>query len=187
MSSTRSSRIHPRSPIHKTHRKSQSLSQRPYFEGLVAHLRNELIPLISVRTGESHPAFPRSILQYQLLTHDQLDDLARHYHQTIDAGEERWLYPCPIGWGKVWCGTVPASNVSESNSRKLVDLTTKRRRWGRFIGLKNCESPTAEDEESARREMGESMRERMEREWMESLKKQEEEYRAREKMMRGHF
>lgn len=187
-SSMSSSRIRPRSPIHKSHKRSQSMQvQRLYFEGLVDHLRNELTPLISVRTGKPHPAFPRSILQYQLLTHDQLDDLARHYHQTIDAGEERWLYPCPIGWGKVWCGRVPVTATETDGGRRLVDLKTKRRRWGRFIGLKNCESPTAEDEEGARREMDQSMRERMEKEWRESLRRQEEEYRAREKMMRRYL
>lgn len=184
-------RVRPRSPIHKrrTHRRHLSTSlptrivvhrpqtpQQKHLQASVAHLASQLVPLISVRTGQAHPGFPKSLLQYHLLTHDQLDDLARWYHQTIDAGEERWMYPCPIAWDKVWCDSSSSStSITENVSRRqLVDLDTKRRRWGRFIGLKGCDSPVEEQQES--------LTERMEREWRAALRKAEEEQRVREKL-----
>lgn len=189
-----------RSPIHKRrHRRNHSrnfshslpvgirVARKPtpeqiHYARVVNHYATELVPLISVRTGEAHPDFPSSLLQYHLLTHDQLDSLARHYHQTIDAGNERWDYPYPIAWGKVWCGNNPAPTTSLSNQsrRHLVDLNTKRRRFGRFIGLKVESSPVQSPREA--QEQGESLVERMEREWRESLRRVEDEHKLREKM-----
>lgn len=162
------------------------------------------MPLVSVKTGKSHPDFPRTLLSYQLLTHDQLDSLARHYHQTIDAGEERWLYPAPIGWEKVWCGSESGSgSYIESNGkcdcndvatkRHLASLEVKRRRWGRFIGLRGCESPVAGtfavagDGERQQQEQEEDIVERMERQWREALRRAEEEKNVREKLWGRRF
>lgn len=116
----------PISPSTQAHRRE--------IQARITHLSRPLVPLVSVTTGLPHPAFPTSLLQYQLLTHEQLDELVRWYHQTDDAGRERWMYPCPIGAGKVWTGMGEETNA-------VVDLQTKRRRWGRFIGLRGCESP----------------------------------------------
>lgn len=189
-------RVKPRSPIRKrrAHRRHLSTSlptkvvvrrpqtpQQKHLQASVAHLGSQLVPLISVKTGQAHPEFPQSLLQYHLLTHDQLDDLARWYHQTVDAGEERWMYPCPIAFGKVWCGSSRTTTVAADNEtrRHVVDLDTKRRRWGRFIGLRGCESPVEEQ--------AESITERMEREWRAALKRAEEEYRIREKLWGRRF
>lgn len=62
-----------------------------------------------------------------------------------------------------------------------VSLTTKRRRWGRFIGLKGCESP-ADEEVSA-----EALVERMEREWKRAREKAVEEREGWEKGWRGRW
>lgn len=198
-----------RSPINRNRRKSSdqqrqrySISRSAKFQIVVQsqeqkrrqqhlrsnieHLSSTLVPLISVHSGLSHPDFPRSLLQYHLLTHSQLDSLARHYHQTLDAGPERWLYPCPIGWGKAWCGSNPpisiASLQEDTNHRKrLVDLNTKRRRLGRFIGLKGCESPSAEDIDAN------ELMDRFEREWREALRRAEEQNRVAEKTWGRRF
>jgi len=61
-----------------------------------------------------------------------------------------------------------------------VDLVTKRRRWGRFIGLRGCDSPNESEEQ-------EGLLERMEREWRNALRRAEEEERVREKMWRGRW
>src|SRR5436305_7902535 len=53
----------------------------PGFEAAISHLQTPLVPLISVTSGLPHPNFPTSILQYHLLTHHQLDELARYHHQ----------------------------------------------------------------------------------------------------------
>jgi hypothetical protein len=66
-----------------------------------------------------------------------------------------------------------------------VELGTKRRRWGRFIGLRGCESPTASAEEEE--EEGERLVERMEREWLRARERAREEEIAREKGWRGRW
>lgn len=50
----------------------------------------------------------------------------------------------------------------------VVDLETKRRRFGRFMGMRGCESPVGEDG-NGRQENGNEMVARMEREWQEAL------------------
>lgn len=59
-----------------------------------------------------------------------------------------------------------------------MTLDTKRRRFGRFIGLRGCESPV---DASGQREM----EERMEREWQRQLERRRDEERMREKSWRG--
>lgn len=65
-------------------------------------------------------------------------------------------------------------------------LETKRRRWGRFIGLRGCESPLRESEEGLE-EGEEGLVEKMEREWRNALRTAEEEEILREKGWRGRW
>ena len=65
-----------------------------------------------------------------------------------------------------------------------ADLETKRRRWGRFIGLQGCESPTATGPEDERPH---ELTRRMEREWRRALERAEDEERAWEKGWRGRW
>lgn len=142
-----------------------------YFNA-VNHLTTPLVPLISVTTGLPHPSFPRSLLQYHLLTHQQLDSLARWYHQSEPAIRESFDYPAWIP---------PYTNRDGSDTGfEEVPLSTKRRRWGRFIGLRGCESPTVEESEEA-------LVERMEREWQRARERARDEEIAREKGWRGRW
>ena len=58
-----------------------------------------------------------------------------------------------------------------------VDLVTKRRRFGRFIGLRGCESPVDVDEKEDGHgnengnDQGEEMVRRMEMEWQMALER----------------
>lgn len=80
-----------------------------------------LSPLVQLTTGAVHPYFPRTVLHFWLLTDAQLETLAAFYHQR---SYSPWsaLYPCPIRW------------------RSDLPLEEKRRRMGRFIGLRGCDS-----------------------------------------------
>lgn len=195
---------------------STAAATRARFTAAVAHLATPLVPLISVRTGLAHPYFPRSLLQYHLLTHEQLDALARWYHQTHDAGREGEMYPAPLGRSKVWTFSTPStlSSRSDLNSKttkqegkdasgKLVSLDTKRRRWGRFIGLRACESPTTtapqdgdssnnsngteNGDEKREEEAEENVEEKMDREWRRAMRRAEEEKASMQKIWRGRF
>ncbi|RAL09258.1 uncharacterized protein BO97DRAFT_458412 [Aspergillus homomorphus CBS 101889] len=104
----------------------------PTLEAITTHLRTKLYPLVSSTTGHEHPAFPRTLLAFHCLTHAQLDALARHFHQVYPPVAATGFYPITV---PPWVGT------DRSSGRGNVDLETKRRRFGRFIGLRGCESP----------------------------------------------
>jgi len=84
--------------------------------------------LVSVQIGQAHPAFPATILQYHLLTEAQLDDLMHFYHQRTP-GPFGMSYPAPI----------------VTRWRHNANIEDKRRRFGRFMGLRGCESPVSTD------------------------------------------
>jgi hypothetical protein len=96
---------------------------QPYIE----HFATPLRPLVCCIEGRTHPDFPKDLLQYHLLTSHQLDNLARHYHQVSPPVPESAWYPIRV---------TPWTSTDED-----IDLETKRRRFGRFIGLQGCESP----------------------------------------------
>ncbi|KAI1489744.1 hypothetical protein F5X96DRAFT_670410 [Biscogniauxia mediterranea] len=83
-----------------------------------------LAPLVQLTTGEVHAAFPRTLLNFWLLTDPELEALAHFYHQRTP-GRYTFHYPCPIA---AWSSDLP--------------LEEKRRKIGRFIGLRGCQTPT---------------------------------------------
>ena len=147
------------------------------FVYAIEHLKTPLVPLISVTTGLPHPEFPRSILQYHLLTHPQLDDLARFYHQISPPVRETFRYPARV---PAWVSSDKNRDDREGKGRD-VDLETKRRRWGRFVGLRGCQSPV----ELA--ETQKEIEERMGRQWQRALEKGKDEERLRDKGWRDRW
>ncbi|MCJ1243085.1 hypothetical protein MMC30_000282 [Trapelia coarctata] len=135
------------------------------------HLQSPLHPLLSITTGAPHPAFPATLLHYHLLTEAQLDELAHYYHQRTPSGFSL-LYPEPVigRWFARNTSAASTSSTTNSNSNQNADnemdilahfgltrdstgeeearagIEEKRRRFGRFVGLRGCESPTAEGE-----------------------------------------
>ena len=108
------------------------------------------------------PAPP--ILNFWLLTDDQLEDLAHFYHQRTPGPWTRH-YPCPVPW---------------SSSMGLED---KRRRIGRFIGLRGCETPVVRDAEMAEGE-GWDRRFKSEEELLEEARRARIAYENGEEAMR---
>ncbi|KAI1841550.1 hypothetical protein JX266_012203 [Neoarthrinium moseri] len=94
------------------------------FAQKLAQMALPLAPLVQLTTGQVHPAFPGTLLGFWLLTEAELEALAHFYHQRTPG---RWTahYPCPVAWDS-------GAAVEE-----------KRRRLGRFIGLRGCETPAA--------------------------------------------
>ncbi|KAK3396481.1 hypothetical protein B0T20DRAFT_272673 [Sordaria brevicollis] len=94
----------------------------PTFASKLRQLALPLAPLVQLTSGTVHPEFPSTLLNFWLLTDDQLDRLASFYHQRTPC---QWTshYPCPVSW--------PSG----------MGIEEKRRRIGRFIGLRGCESP----------------------------------------------
>ena len=103
-------------------------SRNPEFIDMLHFLSQPLSPLVQVASGLGHPAFPRTILQFCLLTDAQLESMAYFYHQ---AELSRWTmqYQCPVEW------------------RSDLPLVEKRHKFGEFIGLtwRAGEDPHADD------------------------------------------
>ncbi|KAI8965973.1 hypothetical protein F5Y11DRAFT_235416 [Daldinia sp. FL1419] len=98
-------------------------AQNPAFREKLRQMALPLAPLVQLSTGDIHQSFPQTLLNFWLLTDSELEELAHFYHQRTPC---QWTfhYPCPIVW---------SSDMS---------LEEKRRRIGRFIGLRGCETPT---------------------------------------------
>ncbi|EEU48428.1 uncharacterized protein NECHADRAFT_74556 [Fusarium vanettenii 77-13-4] len=114
-----------RGEIPSRHRQAlcqRRLAKNPGLQRKLAQMELPLAPLVQLTTGAIHPAFPTTVLKFWLLTDDQLESLAHFYHQRTP---NPWTnqYPCPITWS------------SE------LPLEEKRRKMGKFIGLRGCDSP----------------------------------------------
>lgn len=102
--------------------------QNPDLQAKIAEMALPLAPLVRITSGEVHPYFPLTLLNFWVLTSDQLDELAHFYHQRTPSPWSAY-YPCPVIWGKG------------------LGLEEKRRKIGRFIGLTGCESPVKSEED----------------------------------------
>lgn len=125
------------------------------FLSLLHYLHTPLCPLVSSTSGLSHPDFPTTLLTFHLLTSSQLDNLAQHFHQIWPPVPATTRYPVRI---RPWLGT---------SEEEDIDLATKRRRFGRFIGLRGCESPVHEN--GFFNDKKETLLEWMESEWQAGL------------------
>ncbi|KAL8823484.1 MAG: hypothetical protein Q9191_005808, partial [Dirinaria sp. TL-2023a] len=130
------------------------------------HLRRPLAPLVSITTGIPHPDFPATLLHFHLLTAAQLDSLAHYYHQRTPT-EFSFGYPLPVVGRWHAAPSAPSyldqhadalTKTEEAEISDLVsaqglfyderrDVEAKRRRFGRFCGLRGCESPEMEEED----------------------------------------
>ncbi|KAH6898954.1 hypothetical protein B0T10DRAFT_124640 [Thelonectria olida] len=114
-----------RGEIPSRHRQSfvhRRLAKNPSLARKLEQMALPLAPLVQLTTGAIHPSFPTTVLNFWLLTNEQLESLAVFYHQKTPC---QWStqYPCPITW---------SSNLP---------LEEKRRKMGKFIGLRGCDSP----------------------------------------------
>lgn len=110
-------------PVNNVRALDVDLAMDPAYNSFLQHLATPLRPFVSCVDGHAHPDFPPNLLAYHLLTAEQLDNLALHYHQVFPPIHETACYPRPI---PAWIGAKDEANV---------DLETKRRRFGHFIGL----------------------------------------------------
>ncbi|KAG8526950.1 uncharacterized protein KY384_008379 [Bacidia gigantensis] len=131
-------------------------------------LVRHLAPLLSIETGVAHPHFPQTMLHYSLLTEAELDELAHFYHQRAPS-QFSMQYPMPMvsRWN-----TEPTREELEDVNNSVIELrammglqttkedllslcrvNNKRRRFGRFIGLKGMESAGLDMEGTMREEM----------------------------------
>ncbi|KAK4869359.1 hypothetical protein LT330_006359 [Penicillium expansum] len=156
----------------------ESPNFHPHFLPLLRHLSSHLYPLVNCETGLEHPDFPPNMLAYNLLTSEQVDNLARHFHQIYPPVPATFNYPVYI---TPWIGTA---------EEKTIDLPTRIKRLGRFFGLRGCEEDvdvdvdmdmdmdSSEHGNESEDENGENMSEaeaevlrQMELEWQQALQR----------------
>ena len=65
------------------------------FKQKLQEMALPLAPLVQLTTGDVHPAFPCTLLNFWLLTDSQLEELAHFYHQRTPS-RYTFHYPCPI-------------------------------------------------------------------------------------------
>ncbi|KAL1633156.1 hypothetical protein SLS56_003018 [Neofusicoccum ribis] len=110
-------------------------TKSPAFADKVARMRLQLMPIYPLPAGPPHTKFPKTVLQFHLLTEEDLDSMAAYYSQsTPDEWTDR--YPCVIGWDADFF-----ADPSLSDEQRFV---IKRRKLGKFIGLRGCETPDSE-------------------------------------------
>ncbi|KAK7951419.1 uncharacterized protein PG986_007147 [Apiospora aurea] len=98
------------------------------FREKVRQMALPLAPLVQLTTGDVHPRFPATLLNFWLLTDHELESLASFYHQRTPCVWTRH-YPCPVAWSP------------------SLPLEEKRRKIGKFIGLRGCETPVSSKSE----------------------------------------
>lgn len=114
-----------RGEIPSMHRQAftqRRLAKNPNLQRKLEQMALPLAPLVQLTTGAIHPSFPTTVLNFWLLTDEQLESLAHFYHQTVQCPWSN-QYPCPVTWNST------------------LSLEEKRRKMGKFIGLRGCESP----------------------------------------------
>ncbi|KAM0712247.1 hypothetical protein Q7P37_011341 [Cladosporium fusiforme] len=92
-------------------RRNSALSKK------IATLQLELAPLVPLPSGPPHPAFPKTLLAFHLLTEDELDSIAHHYHQSTP-GPWTQHYPALMNWDKDFLARPAQTSSGPSNSTR---------------------------------------------------------------------
>jgi len=87
--------------------KNKALAQK------LATLRLPLAPLVPLPSGSPHSSFPRTLLAYHLLTEEELDSIAHHYHQSTP-GFWTNQYPENMNWDKGFLNASKVTSASEA-------------------------------------------------------------------------
>lgn len=90
-----------------------STRPNPSLMKKIATLQLTLAPLVPLPRGPPHPAFPKTLLAFHLLTEDELDSIAHYYHQSTP-GPWTLLYPTSMNWDKDFLNS--SKGVSDSSS-----------------------------------------------------------------------
>lgn len=83
----------------------------------IATLQLTLAPLVPLPRGPPHPAFPKTLLAFHLLTEDELDSIAHYYHQSTP-GPWTLRYPTSMNWDKDFLNSSKAVTASSSEEHR---------------------------------------------------------------------
>ncbi|KAK0874003.1 hypothetical protein LTS02_000384 [Friedmanniomyces endolithicus] len=86
----------------------------------IATLELTLAPLVPLPSGPPHPAFPKTLMAFHLLTEAELDSIAHYYHQSTP-GPWSEHYPASMNWDKEFLAH-PAIRQRQQEQDFLTDL-----------------------------------------------------------------
>lgn len=87
----------------------------------IATLKLTLAPLVPLPSGPPHPAFPKTLMAFHLLTESELDSIAHYYHQSTP-GPWSQHYPASMNWDKEFLAKPTATITAATtpgHSRRL--------------------------------------------------------------------
>ena len=96
----------------------------------IATLQLRLAPLVPLPSGPPHPAFPKTLMAFHLLTEDELDSIAHHYHQSTP-GPWSNHYPANMNWDKEFLAkpSQPPSSSKIGARRHSRRLSQEEKVW----------------------------------------------------------
>ena len=95
---------------------------------VLEHLQQPLCALVSSSTGQVHPQFPQTLVAYHLLTLQQLDYLAHHYHQMLPSTVKTGHYVIPM---TPYTGQGANRNTYQETTFRTVYWSSWMRRAGK--------------------------------------------------------
>jgi hypothetical protein len=121
------------------------------FQEQLDRLRLPIHPLYPLPLGTAHPSFPKTMLEFHLLSEEDLDSIASYYHQTSRTHPYRTAYPACMNWDAEFLARPTdveglAREEVELYPRKEERVEMKRRMLGKFVGFAGCETPVKEAE-----------------------------------------
>ena len=115
-------------------------SRNPALAKKIQSLQLKIAPMVPMPDGgRPHSSYPKTILHFWLLTEAQLDSIAHYYHQSTP-GAYTNSYPATMNWDSAFFARLAATERLSSEQR----IAMKRRKLGKFIGLRNCDTPIEE-------------------------------------------
>jgi hypothetical protein len=93
----------------------------------IATLQLRLAPLVPLPAGPPHPAFPKTLMAFHLLTEEELDSIAHYYHQSTPG---LWSnhYPSNMNWDKEFPAK-PSQSPTKATRRHSRQLSQEDREW----------------------------------------------------------
>lgn len=123
----------------------------------IATLQLELAPLVPLPSGPPHPAFPKTLLAFHLLTEDELDSIAHHYHQSTP-GPWTQHYPALMNWDKDFLARPGTGNGKGKGKASAADVDAALEADVSEKEFLETLMTTVQDLKSERREPGEQQR-----------------------------
>lgn len=94
----------------------------------IATLQLRLAPLVPLPSGPPHPAFPKTLMAFHLLTEDDLDSIAHHYHQSTP-GPWSDHYPAKMNWDKDFLAKPTVLSPTSNTRRRSRRLSQDEKNW----------------------------------------------------------